>query len=96
MLLLLQLARGLPRDPGCLHEPIRFSLWHMGLLLHLLAVGLVGWNEAQTPGWLWHHATEVRWLYLLRVAGGVCMTAVSFSWLLALLRAEGRSEDYAG
>ncbi|WP_018291071.1 hypothetical protein [Verrucomicrobium sp. 3C] len=95
MLLLLQLARGVPGGPDLLGEPIRFSLWHAGLFLHLLALAAIGWNEVRLPGWLWHHATEVRWLYFLRAAGGVCMTAVSLSWLFALLRGEReRSEGH--
>ncbi|QSR85579.1 hypothetical protein [Methylacidimicrobium sp. B4] len=93
MLLLLQLAAAHSADPGRLREPVRFSLWHLGLLFHLLVLCAVGWNEARTPGWLWHHAAEVRPLYWLRVVAGAGMTAVSLSWLLALLPGEGDGRD---
>ncbi|MGD9896016.1 MAG: hypothetical protein AB7T14_02905 [Candidatus Methylacidiphilaceae bacterium] len=95
MLLLLQLGAGIPGDPGRLGEPVRFFLWHAGLLVHLLALGVVGWNEAQTPGWLWNHSAEVHRLYWLRVGAGTCMAAVSLSWLLALLYGEGVSRNDA-
>ncbi len=95
MLLLLQLGAGVPGDPARLREPIRFFLWHAGLLVQLLVLGIIGGNEAQTPGWLWHQAAEVRRLYWLRVGAGACMTAVSFSWLFALLRGERVFRNHA-
>lgn len=93
MLLLVQLAAGAPEDPARLREPIRFSLWHAGLLVHLLVLGVIGWNEARTPGYLWRHAAEVRLLYWLRAGAGACMTVVSLSWLFALLRDERAFRD---
>jgi len=61
-------------------------LWHVGLLVQIVALSLVGWLETEQPAALFRGDAAVRVLYSVRAAGGALMLLGSARWLGTLAR----------
>jgi hypothetical protein len=71
---------------GLRAESAGFVLWHLGLLLHIIAlIGLYTVERADVSGLFLGSGEAMRWLWLRVASGGVLLAASAF-WLRNALR----------
>lgn len=82
----LNLALLLNLGPAPGRQQGSFWLWQAGCVLHVAALGWIGWREGVEPGVLYVRGGVADLCYGLRLAAGLVMLAASMHWLFTLGR----------
>ena len=71
---------------AALEDKYFFGFWQAGTVVHVIAMGLLGWRESIIPGVLFQADDTAHLLYSVRLLSGLVMAAISLRWFSRSLK----------